>query len=166
MRSYSLSLVVALCHDKLLEFYEASCRCCTLVTLELRYRRRSLHGSRPVAEAGRTINPCSGNGSRKSCSWNRLNTGIAARSTAELFASNSFSSQWFHGNVCRSATTNRRRYCHNCCASLGTYLGSPSIVFIIQYVEVLPCQHSLRVQRHPKLIKQPVSFDPFLTSST
>ena len=90
--------------------------------------------------------PCSGKGSRKSCSWSRLNTGIAARSLAELSASNSFSSQWFNGNVCRSATTNRRRYCHNCCASLGTNLGSPSIVFIIQYVEVL---HRLRSRERP-----------------
>ena len=79
-------------------------------------------------------------GKRKSCSWNRLNTGVAARSTAELFASNSSSPQWFVRNVCRSNTTNFQVIVIICCASLGTNLGSPSIVFIMQYVEVLPCQ--------------------------
>ena len=122
-----MSLVVGLCHDKLLEFNKASCRCCTLVTLELRYRRRSLHGSRPVAEAGRTANPARA-------------TVVESPAAGKLVATNSFSSQWFHGNVCRSVTINHRRYCHNCCASLSTNLGSTSIVFILKYVEVFPCR--------------------------
>ena len=143
-----MSLVVGLCHAKLLEFNKASCRCCTLVTPELRYRRRSLHGSRPVAEAGRTVTPARPTVVASPAAGFVSVPGIAARPPAELFATNSFSSQWFHGNVYRSVTTNCRRYCHNWCASLGTNLGSPSIVFVMQYVEVLPCRVE-NVQQDP-----------------
>ena len=151
MRSYNFSLVVRLCHDKLLEFNKASCRCCTLPTLELRCRRRSLHGSRPLATAGRTTTPA------RATAVESPAAGIVAipgqlRSPRLSFLQRIPSLlSGFTGTFVAASPPFFRRYCHNCCASLGTSLGSPSIVFIIQYVEVLPCRAE-KVQQDPRTL--------------